>query len=69
MKMVPKISYSVLTSTNLEIEDANYISAGTDPACLRFVVGEGGKMLNISGAARSEAFLSYNKQLDLLKFR
>ncbi|MFY9422346.1 MAG: FAD-dependent oxidoreductase [Bacilli bacterium] len=70
MKMVPKISYSVLTPpTNLEIEDANYISAGTDPAlALRFVVGEGGKMLNISGASHeAKAFLSYNKQLDLLK--
>lgn len=70
LKMIPKFSYSVLTPpVNLEIEDANYISAGDAPSlALRFVLGEGGKMLNISGASHeAKVFVPYEKQLQILK--
>lgn len=70
MKMIPKISYSILSNpTDLEIEDANYISAGSNPAlALRFVKSPEGKLLNISGASHdAKKFVSYKEQIELLK--
>lgn len=70
MKMIPQISYSVLSGpTNVEIENANYINTISNPAIgLRFIKGDEGRMLNISGASHdAKTFVSYIKQVEFLK--
>ena len=70
MKMIPQISYSILSGpTDIEIEDANYINTISNPAiALRFIKGEEGRLLNISGASHdAKAFKPNLEQIELLK--